>query len=92
MGATGGRKRAGTRIHMHVPAGMYQTLMPKFAYRPPAFAQRLLKRSTRPAVSTMRCSPVKKGWQAEQTSVCRLGLVERVVNVLPQEQTTRAST
>lgn len=91
MGATGGRQKPGTAPHA-VPGLTLRIDAAGRAYRPAAFAQRLLKRSTRPAVSTMRCSPVKNGWQAEQTSVCRFGLVERVVNVLPQEQTTRAST
>jgi hypothetical protein len=40
----------------------------------------------------MRCSPVKKGWQLLHTSVCSRSRVERVLNVLPQEHTTVAST
>jgi len=48
------------------------------------------KRSTRPAVSTSFCFPVKKGWQAEQMSVCISALVERVSNVLPHAHTTVA--
>src|SRR5215471_3870107 len=50
------------------------------------------KRSTRPAVSTSFCLPVKKGWQAEQISTPMSPLwVERVVNVLPHAQCTRTS-
>ena len=45
------------------------------------------KRSTRPAVSTRRCLPVKNGWQLEQISTLILPLwVERVSKVFPQEQ------
>src|SRR5579859_2098752 len=50
------------------------------------------KRSTRPAVSTSFCLPVKKGWQFEQISTLMLPLcVECVVNVFPQAQCTRTS-
>src|SRR3954469_24568587 len=50
------------------------------------------KRSTRPAVSTSFCFPVKNGWQAEQISRWMSPLlVERVVNVFPQAHITRTS-
>src|SRR5437016_1221327 len=49
-------------------------------------------RSTRPAVSTSFCLPVKNGWQLEQISRLILPLcVERVVKVLPHAQCTRTS-
>src|SRR5271170_4044013 len=49
-----------------------------------------VKRSTRPAVSTSFCLPVKNGWQFEQisTRICWPLNVERVSNVLPQAQCT----
>ena len=48
------------------------------------------KRSTRPAVSTSFCLPVKNGWHAEQISTLMSPLwVERVRKVLPQAQCTR---
>jgi hypothetical protein len=47
---------------------------------------RRLKRSTRPAVSTIRCSPVKNGWQWLHTSTRSCGFVARVSHVLPQAQ------
>src|SRR5262249_43394921 len=45
-----------------------------------ASAYFLVKRSTRPAVSTSFCLPVKKGWQLEQISTFSRSLltVERV--------------
>src|SRR5207248_7787234 len=50
------------------------------------------KRSTRPAVSTSFCLPVKNGWQAEQISTWMSPRwVERVPNTLPQAQWTRTS-
>src|SRR5215471_5084314 len=50
------------------------------------------KRSTRPAVSTSFCLPVKNGWQFEQISTAMSPLwVDRVINVLPQAQCTRTS-
>jgi hypothetical protein len=49
------------------------------------------KRSTRPAVSTSFCFPVKNGWQALQMSVWISATVERVWNVLPQAHFTVAS-
>ena len=53
------------------------------------FPYRLLKRSTRPAVSTSFCLPVKNGWHEEQISTCKSDLrVERVLNVSPQAQVT----
>lgn len=54
-------------------------------YVPPNF---LLNRSTRPAVSTNFCFPVKNGWQALQISTLMRGAVLRVVNVLPHAQWT----
>ncbi len=52
------------------------------------FAYLRWKRSTRPAVSTSFCLPVKSGWQFEHISTrIRSPLnVERVLNVLPQAQ------
>jgi hypothetical protein len=47
-------------------------------------------RSTRPAVSTSFCLPVKKGWQAAQMSVWISACVERVRYVLPQAHFTVA--
>src|SRR5690348_14797157 len=48
------------------------------------------KRSTRPAVSTSFCLPVKKGWQLEQISTRSISplTVERVWKVFPQAQWT----
>ena len=40
--------------------------------------------STRPAVSTIVCRPVKNGWQLEHTVTRMLGTVERVCTVAPQ--------
>jgi hypothetical protein len=48
----------------------------------------LLKRSTRPAVSTNFCLPVKNGWHWLQMSTLIFACVLRVVNVLPQAQWT----
>ena len=48
------------------------------------------KRSTRPAVSTSFCFPVKKGWQTLQMSVWISATVERVWNVLPHAHFTVA--
>src|SRR5439155_19103429 len=47
--------------------------------------------STRPVVSMYFILPVKKGWHAEQISTVIAFLVLRVVNLLPQPQTTVAS-
>src|SRR5437868_1466326 len=47
--------------------------------------------STRPVVSRNFILPVKKGWQAEQISTVMFFLVLRVLNLLPQPQTTVAS-
>ena len=52
---------------------------------------RCWKRSTRPWVSTIRCWPLKKGWQTEQTSVLSSFCVEPVTKVLPHRQCTTAS-
>ncbi len=47
------------------------------------------KRSTRPAVSTSFCLPVKNGWQAAQISTTMSPLcVERVSNVFPHAHFT----
>jgi hypothetical protein len=48
------------------------------------------KRSTRPAVSTSFCLPVKNGWQTLQMSVWISAIVERVWNVLPHAHFTVA--
>src|SRR5579863_4100144 len=57
-----------------------------------AFSYLRVKRSTRPAVSSNFCLPVKKGWQFEQISTPISPLwVERVMNVFPQAQCTRTS-
>src|SRR5712691_8932342 len=55
-----------------------------------ASAYFLVKRSTRPAVSTSFCLPVKKGWQFEQISTRSMSplMVERVWKVWPQAQCT----
>src|SRR5258707_11646750 len=50
------------------------------------------KRSTRPAVSTSFCLPVKNGWQAEQISRLMAPLwVDRVTNAFPHAQCTFVS-
>jgi len=49
------------------------------------FAYLLLKRSTRPVVSTSFWVPVKNGWQAEQISTERFLEVVFVLMTLPQE-------
>src|ERR1700682_4083291 len=51
-------------------------------------AARLRNRSTWPPVSTIRCVPVKNGWQTEQISVLSSLCVEPVVNVFPHTQAT----
>jgi hypothetical protein len=48
----------------------------------------LLNFSTRPAVSTNFCLPVKNGWQAEQMSTLMRVDVLRVWNVFPHAQCT----
>ena len=55
-----------------------------------ALAYFFWKRSTRPAVSTSFCLPVKNGWQLEQISTRSISpfMVERVWKVLPQAQCT----
>src|SRR5262249_27038481 len=58
----------------------------------PTLAYLRRKRSTRPAVSTSFCLPVKKGWQWYQLSTWMSPLwVELVVKVLPHAQCTRTS-
>ena len=47
-------------------------------------------RSTRPAVSTSFCLPVKNGWQLEQMSRWSSPTVERVCHVLPHAHRTVA--
>jgi hypothetical protein len=63
------------------------------AFSAAAFSYFLLKRSTRPAVSSSFCLPVKNGWQLEQISTFRSWpfIVERVWKVLPQAQCTVTS-
>ena len=67
---------------------------PCYFLAPPALeaasAYFLVKRSTRPAVSTSFCLPVKNGWQFEQISTRSMSplMVERVWNVWPQAQCT----
>src|SRR6266567_998857 len=55
-----------------------------------ASAYFLVKRSTRPAVSSSFCLPVKKGWQFEQISTRSISplIVERVEKLFPQAQCT----
>src|ERR1700758_2921099 len=55
-----------------------------------ASAYFLVKRSTRPAVSTSFCLPVKNGWQFEQISTRNISplIVERVGKEFPQAQCT----
>src|SRR5450759_492631 len=48
--------------------------------------KRLRKRSTRPAVSRIRCCPLKNGWHFEQTSIFSKGLMLSVWKLLPQAQ------
>src|SRR6516225_5184162 len=55
-------------------------------------ARRCWNLSTRPAVSTNFCWPVKKGWHALQIPTIMTGLVERVLTTLPQAQRISAST
>ena len=50
-----------------------------------------VNRSTRPSVSISFCRPVKNGWQFEQISRCRSGLVDRVFQLAPQAQRTVTS-
>jgi len=50
------------------------------------FVYFLRNRSTRPSVSMIFWVPVKKGWHAEQISIRICGLVDLVVNTLPQAQ------
>src|SRR2546427_12182705 len=47
-------------------------------------------RSTRPAVSTSFCLPVKYGWHLAQTSTWIRGTVERVTKLLPHAHFTVA--
>ena len=49
------------------------------------------KRSTRPAVSTIFCLPVKKGWHFEQISIRVAVCVERVWMISPHAQVMVAS-
>src|SRR4029077_7453939 len=55
-----------------------------------ASAYFFVKRSTRPAVSSSFCLPVKNGWQLEQISTRSISpfMVERVGKVFPQAQWT----
>jgi hypothetical protein len=56
------------------------------------FAYRFWKRSTRPAVSTNFCVPVKKGWHLEQMPIRMSFRVERVLRMFPHAQWITAST
>src|ERR1700732_5621542 len=57
-----------------------------------AFSYFRRKRSTRPAVSTSFCLPVKNGWQLEQISRLMAPLwVDRVTNAFPHAQCTFVS-
>jgi len=49
-------------------------------------AYRFWKRSTRPAVSTNFCVPVKNGWHLEQMPIRMSLRVDRVLMMLPQAQ------
>src|SRR5437016_187723 len=69
--------------HHFLPAGAAAVFWK--LYVPPNF---LLNRSTRPAVSTNFCFPVKNGWQALQISTLIFAVVLRVTNVFPQAQWT----
>lgn len=89
-----GCQRAGLRLAPRARSGSDYFFAPAVAgavavfwklYVPPNF---LLNRSTRPAVSTNFCLPVKKGWHWLQMSTLIFGSVLRVVNVLPQAQWT----
>lgn len=51
---------------------------------------RARKRSTRPAVSTSFCFPVKRGWQLEQISTLISDWVDPVSQVFPHTQVTLA--
>ena len=51
----------------------------------------LLKRSTRPVVSTSFCVPVKNGWHAEQISTWRFFAVDFVLITLPHEHVISCS-
>src|SRR5882724_12618388 len=55
-------------------------------------AYRFWKRSTRPAVSTNFCVPVKKGWHFEQMPMRMSFRVERVLRIFPHAQWITAST
>ena len=73
----------GTRKHGRV-GRKAQAFLTTFSYF-------LRKRSTRPAVSSMRCLPVKKGWQFEQTSTENEPFVDAVFHCCPQAQEMFAS-
>ena len=77
-------------LRLALPAERYAAAPFDFT---PVRAYFCLKRSTRPAVSTIFCFPVQNGWHSEHTSTWYAGLprVERVVNLLPQEQVTATS-
>src|SRR5437868_3257181 len=71
------------------PLNSFESLNYFAAAFSPGFAYFRRNRSTRPAVSTSLCLPVKNGWQLEQISTKMSPLcVERVVKLLPQAQCT----
>jgi hypothetical protein len=74
---------AANRSYFFAPAGAPAVAVFWKLYVPPNF---LLNFSTRPAVSTNFCLPVKNGWHAEQMSTLIRAIVLRVVNVLPHAQ------
>ena len=51
----------------------FLVLLPREVLRAAAFLARALKRSTRPSVSIIFSSPVKKGWEAEEIWVLMRG-------------------
>src|SRR5262249_50743031 len=61
--------------------------LPIYFFAGSALAYLRRKRSTRPAVSSNFCLPVKNGWQLAQISTLMSPLwVERVTNAFPQAQ------
>src|SRR5262249_17446394 len=87
--ASGGRYRQSRQSVAEDGAPVLSTLRSPLLPLPAAFLVPYLrlKRSTRPAVSTSFCFPVKNGWHAEQMSTWMLSFVERVAMTLPQAQT-----
>ena len=82
---------SGSRQFGGEPVSQAQLLVPvPVGAGAPELAYFCRKRSTRPAVSSRRCLPVKNGWQTEHTSVWISDCVERVWKVLPQAHLTVA--